>query len=157
MIKYNTYKTVSKVSLYGDDDELLNNSQSVYKTNNSPYINCKKVKFNLNGSFNHLNQLSNNARLMLESSFIQGEQPIPIIWYKFDDSTNIGLDSMGNANLVKSGSFAVPTYDTTQYIIGSGSVKSTAGQMLTTPYTFSDINDALTISFWMRISSLAFA
>ena len=64
---------------------------------------------------------------------------------------------MGNANLVKSGSFAVPTYDTTQYIIGSGSVKSTAGQMLTTPYTFSDINDALTISFWMRISSLAFA
>ena len=74
MIKYNTYKTVSKVSLYGDKDELLNNQQSVYKTNNSPYINCKKVKFNLNGSFNHLNQLSNNARLMLESSFIQGEQ-----------------------------------------------------------------------------------
>jgi hypothetical protein len=44
MIKYNTYKTVSKVSLYGDDDELLNNQQSVYKTNNSAYKNCKKVK-----------------------------------------------------------------------------------------------------------------
>ena len=87
MIKYNTYKTVSKVSLYGDDDELLNNQQSVYKTNNSSYKNCKKVKFNLNGSFNHLNQLSNNARLMLESSFIQGEQqpvPSPNIWLKFD-------------------------------------------------------------------------
>jgi hypothetical protein len=96
MIKYNTYKTVSKVSLYGDDDELLNNSQSVYKTNNSSYKNCKKVKFNLNGSFNHLNQLSNNARLMLESSFIQGEQPTPIIWYKFDDSRRPSFNADGD-------------------------------------------------------------
>ena len=43
MIKYNTYKTVSKVSLYGDDDELLNNSQSVYKTNNSLIKTAKKL------------------------------------------------------------------------------------------------------------------
>ena len=67
MIKYNTYKTVSRINLYGDKDELLNNPQSVYKTNKSQYKNCKKLKFSLNGSLNHLQQLSNNARLMLES------------------------------------------------------------------------------------------
>ena len=103
MIKYNTYKTVSKVSLYGDDDELLNNPQSVYKTNNSSYKNCKKVKFNLNGSFNHLNQLSNNARLMLESSFIQDKQlEIPNLWLKFDTGailTNSGTDNITLTNI----------------------------------------------------------
>jgi len=131
MIKYNTYKTVSKVSLYGDDDELLNNPQSVYKTNNSSYKNCKKVKFNLNGSFNHLNQLSNNARLMLESSFIQGEQPlIPNLWCKFDTGailTNSGTDNITltningvtNANIYVIGNNSASFNGTNQYLTGT--------------------------------------
>ena len=63
MIKYNTYKTVSKVSLYGDKDELLNNPQSVYKTNNSSYKNCKKVKFNLNSDIDNLERVRLRRRL----------------------------------------------------------------------------------------------
>ena len=156
MIKYNTYKTVSRINLYGDKDELLNNPQSVYKTNKSQYKNCKKFKFSLNGSLNHLQQLSNNARLMLESSNIQSEnlQTKPIIWYNFDDSGNIGLDSMGKVNAVKDGTALTPTYDNITFIRGVGSMKIVSGQTLIVRYNFSDISTQFTVSFWIKINSL---
>jgi hypothetical protein len=78
----------------------------------------------------------------------------PIIWYKFDDSTNIGLDSMGKANAIKEGTTPTPTYDNTTSVRGNGSIKSVAGQKLLTTYNFSDIINAFTISFWVKINAL---
>ena len=153
MIKYNTYKTVSRINLYGDKDELLNNPQSVYKTNKSQYKNCKKFKFSMNGSVNHLQQLSNNARLMLESSNIQvALGVIPTIWYQFDNPSNVGLDTMGVVNLVLNGSYAPMTYDNTISKKGTGSLKGTAGQTLLMTYNFSHFENAITIAFWIRIN-----
>ena len=36
---------------------------------------------------------------------------MPFIWYKFDNRTNLGLDTMGKLNLVQDGTNALPTYD----------------------------------------------
>ena len=79
---------------------------------------------------------------------------MPIIWYKFDDSTNIGLDTMRTANALKVGTTPIPTYDNTSSVRGSGSIKSVAGKKLLTTYNFSDIIDAFTISFWVKINAL---
>jgi hypothetical protein len=73
----------------------------------------------------------------------------PIIWYKFDDSINLGLDSIGIMNMIQSPGTPLPTYDSISVIKGSGSLNITTGQGLkNSNYTFSDITDAITISFW---------
>lgn len=81
-----------------------------------------------------------------------GQDLNPIIWYKFDDANNIGLDSMGKANGVQEGSFAIPTYDSTSYIRGNGSISLTQSKTLKATYNFSDIINEITICFWIRIT-----
>lgn len=68
-MNYIKYKTVARVQLFGFSDMLKADATSVYKTVGSTFTNAKRLRFNLNGSFNHV-QLSQNAKLILESSFL---------------------------------------------------------------------------------------
>ena len=67
-MRYTKYKNFVKISLFGDDDTWISNSNSVYKTD-STLNNSKRMRFNFNGSLNDV-RLSNSARLILESMFI---------------------------------------------------------------------------------------
>jgi hypothetical protein len=78
----------------------------------------------------------------------------PLIWYKFDNSANVGLDSMGLANLVSDGINTSMVYDGTIAKRGTGSLKSTINSTLTNNYNFADIVDACTIAFWLKITSI---
>jgi hypothetical protein len=67
-MRYTKYKNFVKISLFGDDDIWLSNSNSVYKIDGT-INNSKRMRFNFNGSLNDV-KLSNSARLILESVFI---------------------------------------------------------------------------------------
>jgi hypothetical protein len=67
-MRYIKYKNFVKISVFGDDDTWISNTNSVYKTE-STLNNSKRMRFNFNGCLNDI-QLSNNARLVLESLFI---------------------------------------------------------------------------------------
>ena len=154
MIKYNTFKTVSKVSLYGDNDELLNNPQSVYKTNNSPYTNCKKLRFNLNGSLNHLPQLSNNARLMLESSNIQSDNPqlLPNLWCKFDTGSLLTNNGSDNITLINSNN----TTFSENYVIGNNAISFNGTNQKLTGTIQNIANNSFSVSVWLYSKTAAF-
>jgi len=85
---------------------------------------------------------------------VLGAELNPLIWYKFDDSSNIGLDTMGKVNLTQFSTNPLLTYDTSAIVRGSGSAKATSAQTLIGTYNFSDIVDEFTICFWLRISAL---
>jgi len=76
----------------------------------------------------------------------------PIIWYKFDDSSSIGIDSMNRLNLGQLTTYNIPTYDTSSYIKGSGSANFAQKQTLYQTYNYSDFTNAITISFWIKIN-----
>jgi hypothetical protein len=67
-MRYTKYKNFVKISVFGDDDTWISNTNSVYKTDNT-LNNSKRMRFNFNGSLNDV-RLSNSARLILESIFI---------------------------------------------------------------------------------------
>ena len=67
-MRYTKYKNFVKISVFGDDDALISNSNSVYKVDTT-LNNSKRMRFNFNGSLNDV-RLSNSARLILESVFI---------------------------------------------------------------------------------------
>ena len=47
-MRYTKYKNFVKISLFGDDDTWISNSNSVYKTD-STLNNSKRMRFNFNG------------------------------------------------------------------------------------------------------------
>jgi len=67
-MNYIEYKTVARVQLFGISDMLKNDASSVYKSTGSSFTNAKRLRFNLNGSFNNV-RLSQNAKLIVESAF----------------------------------------------------------------------------------------
>ena len=67
-MRYTVHKNFVKISVFGDDDTWISNSNSVYRIDGT-LNNCKRMRFNFNGSLNNV-KLSKNARLMLESLFI---------------------------------------------------------------------------------------
>ena len=73
----------------------------------------------------------------------------PVVWYKFDNSTNLGLDTIGNNNLTNNANSV--SYNTS-FIIkgsGSGSFNGANNTYLAKTSGFYDIdNKDFTISFW---------
>ena len=67
-MRYTVHKNLVKIAVFGDDDIWATNSNSVYRVDTS-LNNCKRMRFNFKGCLNDI-QLSNNARLVLESLFI---------------------------------------------------------------------------------------
>ena len=67
-MRYTVHKNFVKISVFGDDDTWISNSNSVYRIDGT-LNNCKGMRFNFNGSLNNV-KLSKNARLILESLFI---------------------------------------------------------------------------------------
>ena len=66
-MRYTVHKIFVKISVFGDDDTWISNTNSVYRIDGT--LTCKRMRFNFNGSLNNV-KLSKNARLMLESLFI---------------------------------------------------------------------------------------
>jgi hypothetical protein len=74
MVKLFRYKQVARITLFGNDDLLLNDPNSIYKTQlrggfYTNEINTKLLKFKIDGNLQNL-QLSNNCKLVLESVFL---------------------------------------------------------------------------------------
>ena len=67
-MRYTVHKNFVKISVFGDDDTWMSNSNSVYRIDGT-LNNCKRMRFNFNGSLNNV-KLSKNARLILESLYI---------------------------------------------------------------------------------------
>jgi hypothetical protein len=67
-MRYTVHKNFVKISVFGDDDIWISNSNSVYRIDGT-LNNCKRMRFNFNGALNDV-KLSKNARLILESLFI---------------------------------------------------------------------------------------
>ena len=67
-MRYTVHKNIVKISVFGDDDTWISNTNSVYRIDGT-LTNCKSMRFNFNGSLNNV-KLSKNARFMLESLFI---------------------------------------------------------------------------------------
>ena len=67
-MRYTVHKKFVKISVFGDDDTWISNSNSVYRIDGA-LNNCKRMRFNFNGSLNNV-KLSTNARLILESLYI---------------------------------------------------------------------------------------
>ena len=63
-MNYIEYKTVARFQLFGISDMLKNDASSVYKSAGSSFTNAKRLRFNLNGSFNNV-RLSQNAKLIV--------------------------------------------------------------------------------------------
>jgi hypothetical protein len=68
-MRYTVHKKLYKVSLFGLNDEWRVKGISQYRTPESSVSNSKTCRFNLNGAFNDV-ILSNNARLILESTYL---------------------------------------------------------------------------------------
>ena len=68
-MKYTKYKTRVKLVLTGDDDLFGSNQSSTYQTTGSSYTNGKRIRFNLNSSFNDI-VLSHNARCIMEACYV---------------------------------------------------------------------------------------
>jgi hypothetical protein len=72
----------------------------------------------------------------------------PSAWYAFDDSTNIGLDSMGMYNMTNTGSVNVLTG-----IKGDYSASFNGSQYLSTASGVNINNKSFSISFWSKTNS----
>jgi hypothetical protein len=120
-------------------------SLNIGNTVNSALVNLDDLRF------------YNKVLTQDEINYIYNKDSVrinPIIWYKFDDPNNLGLDTMEKANLGQRLAAPLPTYDNTAAIIGTGCINLTPGQFFYTTYNYSDIGNAFTISFWMKITTL---
>ena len=74
MVKFYRYKQVARITLFGNDDLLLNDPNSIYKSSlrggfHTDEINTKLLRFKIDGNLQNL-QLSNNCKLVLESIYL---------------------------------------------------------------------------------------
>ena len=73
-MKFFKYKQIARLNFFGNDDLNLNNAASYYATHVKGHyyaneVNTKRYKFNLDSVLQNV-QLSNNAKLSLESVFV---------------------------------------------------------------------------------------
>jgi hypothetical protein len=74
MVKFFRYKQIARITLFGNDDLLLNDPNSIYKTHlrggfYTDEVNTKLMRFKVDGNLQNL-QLSNNCKLVVESVFL---------------------------------------------------------------------------------------
>ena len=72
-----------------------------------------------------------------------------LVWYKFDDAANIGLDSSGNG---KNGTGANVSIDNTNKIRGTSSVSFNNGNITRDFNIYNYISNGFTVSFWYKIA-----
>ena len=72
-----------------------------------------------------------------------------LVWYKFDDAANIGLDSSGNSN---DGTGANVSIDNTNKIRGTSSVSFNNGNITRDFNIYNYISNGFTVSFWYKIA-----
>lgn len=151
----NLYFTFCPTIRQGDYSS-INSTPLIYSGigNNNGNITAKNYYTISGNNFNELELKNYVATPQNDFTYPELDGLAPIIWYKFDDSGNIGLDTMENATMTQEGTTALPTYDTVSKIAGSGSVKFAQAQtMLKSSYNFDHITTEMTITFWIKIIS----
>lgn len=99
MVNFFKYKQVARISLFGNDDILLNDANSMYITQlrggfHTDEINTKLLKFKLDGNIQNL-QLSKNCKLVLESAFLPNLYEYDVVANTFAaNKKNIGNISL---------------------------------------------------------------
>ena len=119
--RYTQYKKLYRVSLFGDDDTLISNTDSAYSTTGTT-TNSKRMVFNLNTVFNNV-RLSSNARLVLESCNLPTISGVNdyVLLRLISSSTDVTFDShkflSGNPLICtfKSSNQSIMNNDTTLY------------------------------------------
>jgi hypothetical protein len=142
---------------YLDDFRIYNGIELTQSQINELYENSR-INFIINGNSiskgtNYISSPNNYPLLTYANNNIIN----PIIWYKFDDSSSqMLLDSSGNGyNLTNNNS---ATYDTTNFIKGSGSVNfnHSSSQYLTIPsinlYNIQSVN-GISFCLWFRMNT----
>jgi len=158
-----TYNVLTKQVLLYRNGVLLSTTSNIITAGLSGYVNAT---FSIgattganyfNGYIDDLRIYTGKVLTLDEINYISNKDSVrinPVIWYKFDDPNNLGLDTMGKANLGQRLAAPIPTYNNTAAIIGTGCINLTPGQFFYTTYNYSDIGNAFTISFWMKITTL---
>ena len=104
MVKFFRYKQIARITLFGNDDLLLNDPNSLYKTQlrggfHTDEVNTKLLRFKIDGNLQNL-QLSNNCKLVLESVFMPNLYDYDDAAHTFDpDIKNIGNTSLRMKNI----------------------------------------------------------
>jgi hypothetical protein len=127
---------------------LINNDLSISINYSNPFFinsNLYNIIFN-NGSINIGNIIIDNSYPILKDN---NDNTInPVVWYKFDDSTNLGLDYSGNGyNLTNNNS---SSYSSSIFTKGTGSVlfNGTSSQYLSTSSFYNLNGISFSICFW---------
>ncbi len=132
---------------------------NVYFNNSNIGINNKNPLYNLdiNSEINISSNIRNNNNIIISNSKID-VAVLPLLWFKFDYSSNWLVDSMGGNSLT----FSFPanyldqiTFDSSLYAIGGGSAKLNYGSQSLSRTNGVDIintinnNNGISISFWI--------
>ena len=115
MVKFYRYKQVARITLFGNDDLLLNDPNSMYKTPlrggfHTDEINTKLLKFKIDGNLQNL-QLSNNCKLVLESVFLPNLNDYAA--NAFGQKRNLGNTSLRMKNINNDTFDSMNTYGNT--------------------------------------------
>jgi len=131
---------------------LSQKSQITLNYSNQSFINSGTYNINFNNGSIIINSnytISNNTYPILKDS--TGNIINPTAWYKFDNSTNVGLDSSGNGyNLTNNGNVSI---DTVNFIKNPSSCLFNGTNNLTIPFNnnlFSD-QSGWSLSFWVYL------
>ena len=131
---------------------LSQKSQITLNYSNQSFINSGTYNINFNNGSIIINSnytISYNTYPILKDS--TGNIINPTAWYKFDNSTNVGLDSSGNGyNLTNNGNVSI---DTVNFIKNPSSCLLNGTNNLTIPYNnnlFSD-QSGWSLSFWVYL------
>jgi len=126
-------------------------SYDIYPVNNIITPGIYNVNFNNGGITIGNNSITDKSYPILIDNL--GNIINPIVWYKFDDSTNLGLDTIGNHNLTNNGT----TFNTSNFIKGSGSISFSTGNYLDIPKNFNlktlITTNGLSFGGWVFINS----
>lgn len=124
-----------------------------YNTNNSKIIASGNLDISFDGGNISLTDISGTQ---IDKSYPiikrAGTTLNPLVWYKFDNASSLGLDTMGNHNLVNNN--AVPQ-NSTDFIkgIGSSSYNGTTSQFLNKDNAFNLNNKDFTMCCWFKRSA----
>jgi hypothetical protein len=133
---------------YLDDFRIYNGIELTQSQINELYENSR-INFIINGNSiskgtNYISSPNNYPLLTYANNNIIN----PIIWYKFDDSTNLGKDEMNNHNLTNNNSVS---YNSSSFIKGTGSGNfNGTNQYLNKTSAFNLNSNDFSICFWIN-------
>jgi hypothetical protein len=145
-MKFFKYKQIARLIFFGNDDLNLNNADSYYATHVKGHyynneVNTKRYKFNLDSVLQSV-QLSNNARLSLETVYFNDIHPWDNVAGTFGNMANFGPIIL-KMNNISGNNWDSANGSNGNTILYSGSTGSTTNTSPDILYTFNIPNNFL--------------